>query len=124
MQVAIAKRKKEALANTQHTFYLFSSRLSHPKSHWPTPSPASPPPLPPPAEASRRPPQVIEVEQTATTSVLFPALRVQPGEKLTRARAVERRSKALSLVYKSLLVSHSPTLSLFDTLLIFRLIVP
>lgn len=101
-QVISAQRKKQALADTQLTFYLFSSRLAYPDSRRPDSSPASPPP--PPLNAAKRSPQVIEVEQTATTSVLFPALKVQPGEKLTKAEAVARRSKALRLVYRSLLV--------------------
>lgn len=50
---------------------------------------------------------LVDVSQTETTSVLFPALKVKPGEKLTKVQAAQRRSKALRLVYRNLIVSGS-----------------
>lgn len=52
-------------------------------------------------------PDLVEVMQTETQSVMFPALKFKPNEKLTKVQAAVRRSTALNLVYRNLLVSSS-----------------
>lgn len=68
-------------------------------------------------QATEVPSKIIEVQQTKTTSVMFPALKVRQGEKLTKVQAAARRSSALNLVYRNLLVS-IVTSSCTETLLI------
>lgn len=50
--------------------------------------------------------ELVDVVQTETTSVLIPALKARPGEKLTKRQAAARRSSALKLVYRNVLVGY------------------
>lgn len=58
-------------------------------------------------KVSEMPPELMHVAQTETTSVLFPALKIKPGEKLTKVQAATRRSEALSLVYRNLIIQYA-----------------
>lgn len=60
-----------------------------------------------PEHRTERPPELVDTLQTETTSVLFPALKIKPGEKLTKVQAAVRRSGALKLVYRNLLIQYA-----------------
>lgn len=119
----VAQRKKEGLVSSQ-TFHLFSSRPSSATLVDATPtfsvrrgsssasttadeaygSMSSQDPLGERTDAKLAL-QVFNASQPQTTSVLFPAVSPQPSEKQTSVQAILRRSTALGLVYRNLLVS-------------------
>lgn len=135
--VIAERKNQRAIQTAERTFYLFSSRPNHADPAGATPQSAphskvssNAAGLSPrtqsddgetfqghnrsvafAAEASPKqsemPPELMHVAQTETTSVLFPALKIKPGEKLTKVQAAARRSEALGLVYRNLIIQYT-----------------
>lgn len=136
-QVKLAERKNAALTQSQATFYLFSSRVDHPQP--PLPIGTSSGNFSNNVQWSSKkesdydgtrsnkfaddelqsqqvelPYELVNASQTETTSVMFPALKVKPGEKLTKVQAAARRYDALRLVYRNLIVSAHSSVAVLE----------
>lgn len=127
-QVAIAERKKDLLARSQVSLYLFSSRPNYgnpvePIHYVPTPTlsrgPSNASTVAAGANGSQASKSLAEVTEDGqlsselggilqeSTAVLFPAVRSQLSQKLTKMQAASRRSTALKLVYRNLLLQYA-----------------